>query len=178
MLSGLSLFLEENLLLFFYDYFYGRPVWFDRVIFPQLLVRSVDARQAAGSLSRVWTCFRLGGWGEELGFSFLFKALSNTRAIKYLEKKMDTWRINLKLIKIKWETPTTRTLGGVGRFACDTAICMCGTPKYDSVKNHLSFFFFFLVFLLVNDLISSGMCFVMHGWTRMSFFRSFISLNM
>lgn len=44
---------------------------------------------------------------------------------------------------------------------------MCGTPKYDSVKKKSLELFFFL---LVDDLIGSEMCFLMHGWTRMSFF--------
>lgn len=39
---------------------------FERVIFPQLLVRRVEARQAAAALSWVLTCFRVGG-GEGTG---------------------------------------------------------------------------------------------------------------
>lgn len=31
------------------------------------------------------------------------------------------------------------------RFACDTAICMCGTPKYDSVQITQALFFIVLL---------------------------------
>lgn len=80
--------------------------------------------------------------------------LGNKIFLIYLKKK---WTLNFSLrtnMKLK-KKQTQRTLG-LGCLHAATAICMCGTPKYDSVQITPALFFIVL--------IGQGCVFFLNAW--------------